>query len=338
MSGKDGVFCDPVPNECHEKRIVCLTPAASFLGAKTLTVKSFGQLATCQISGGTGCTFEFAAAATPLVTRVVPEWVLAPTQIDVYGDRFTNGDVSEGRFDFTMHIGDEERCELQGDVQGSTFKCNVAPMYAGTHKMTVIMGDSGKASWANKAATIAVYPSISGVSPAVGSVEGGQLITVLGSSFSKELTDNIITVNGRPAGAGVTRLMPVGGSDMMLRLDLVSSDGLPTPAPLSPCVEQWSPKEFYFNNSITSNFASSHEKLIRMFDNADRFLLGFDPYGGFIMTVNVWLLLALSIAVLIALLLSLLRARGSYTLSVVRLCCVAALVSHLQVRSCSSFT
>ena len=122
------------------------------------------------------------------------------------------------------------------------------------------------------------------------------------------------------AGAGVTRLMPVGGSDMMPRLDLVSSDGLPTPAPLSPCVEQWSSKEFYFNNSITSNFASSHEKLIRMFDNADRFLLGFDPYGGFIMTVNVWLLLALSIAVLIALLLSLLRARGSYTLSVVRLC------------------
>ena len=62
------------------------------------------------------------------------------------------------------------------------------------------------------------------------------------------------------AGAGVTRLMPVGGSDMMPRLDLVSSNGLPTPAPLSPCVQQWSSKEFYFNNSITSNFASSHEK------------------------------------------------------------------------------
>ena len=74
-----------------------------------------------------------------------------------------------------------------------------------------------------------------------------------------------------------------------------------------------------------------------MFDNADRFLLGFDPYGGFIMTVNVWLLLALSIAVLIALLLSLLRARGSYILSVVRLCCVAALVSHLQVVDFVSF-
>ena len=42
-----------------------------------------------------------------------------------------------------------------------------------------------------------------------------------------------------------SRLMPVGGSDMMLRLDLVSSDGLPTPAPLSPCVQQWSSKEFY---------------------------------------------------------------------------------------------
>ena len=113
-SGKDGVFCDPVPNECTENRIVCLTPAASFLGAKSLTVKSFGQLAVCQTSGGTGCTFKFAASRTPFVTRVVPEWVLAPTQVNVYGSRFTNGDASEGRFDFTMWIGDEERYELQG--------------------------------------------------------------------------------------------------------------------------------------------------------------------------------------------------------------------------------
>ena len=58
-----------------------------------------------------------------------------------------------------------------------------------------------EASWADNVATLVVYPSISGVSPTVGSVEGGQLITMLGSRFSKELTDNIITVNGGPCTA-----------------------------------------------------------------------------------------------------------------------------------------
>eukprot|EP00759_Apiculatamorpha_spiralis_P009384 PhF_6_TR15991/c1_g1_i1/m.25091 len=194
--GNDGVFCDPVPNECHEKRIVCLTPENKTpKGPLTLTVNSFGQNADCKVSGG--CTFEFSEARTPLVQRISPEWIVAPNRITVTGTRFTNGDPSVGRFDFTMHIADEERCQLVDDISGSMFQCDVENMYAGAHKLNVIMGDSGKASWA-KPMTLTVYPSVSGVYPTRGSTEGGQLVTIFGTGFSKELADNKVQIHGQP--------------------------------------------------------------------------------------------------------------------------------------------
>eukprot|EP00760_Papus_ankaliazontas_P016101 PhM_4_TR16759/c0_g1_i2/m.26587 len=204
--GTEGVFCDPIPNECHDTRIVCLMPAVSTLrGWYPLTVRSFGLAAECKISSG--CKFMFTPDATPTVTRIIPEWMTAPDTITVQGSGFTNGDTTVGRFDFTMHIGDEERCQLVNDISSSRFLCAVEPMYAGTHKLDVIMGDSGRASWSGKT-NLVMYPEVRGVVPASGSRMGGQLVTVQGSGFSRDPTSNTVTIHGLPCT--VTRYLDEG--------------------------------------------------------------------------------------------------------------------------------
>ena len=53
----EGVFCDPIPNESHDKRIVCITPEFTGRGSFPLRVVSFGNVATCDPSSG--CTFSY---------------------------------------------------------------------------------------------------------------------------------------------------------------------------------------------------------------------------------------------------------------------------------------
>eukprot|EP00760_Papus_ankaliazontas_P016417 PhM_4_TR16797/c0_g1_i1/m.50591 len=191
--GTDGVFCDPIPNECHDKRIVCLMPATEMRGTKPLTVRSFGAVAKCSVSGG--CTYEFTPSRTPVVSRIIPEWITTPATVEVRGSRFTNGDVSVGRFDFTMHIADEERCQQLDDATSSSFLCGVEPMYAGTHKLKVVLGDSGQAGW-SQATKLVIYPRINSITPNKGSRGGGQLITVFGSGFDRDPVNNRISIHG----------------------------------------------------------------------------------------------------------------------------------------------
>eukprot|EP00759_Apiculatamorpha_spiralis_P048987 PhF_6_TR44159/c0_g1_i2/m.67600 len=190
----DGVFCDPVPNECHEKRIVCLTPANKIKGVKTISVRSFGQLASCKVASG--CTFEFTGARTPVVTRIIPQYLAGEGVITVQGYRFSAGEPSVGKFDFTMHIGDEERCQVIDPITWNGFQCLVGKMTAGTLKLNIALGDTGKAAWDSTPLTLSIFPLLTGLRPNRGSMTGGQLVTLTGSGFSKELTNNRIKIHG----------------------------------------------------------------------------------------------------------------------------------------------
>merc|ERR1712000_481256 len=88
--GVKGTFCDPVPNECTTTRILCLTDTPG-QGVMPLSVRSFGFLADCQVSGG--CTFEYSATKTPEVTSIAPEWITwTPQPLTVTGTKFSQGD------------------------------------------------------------------------------------------------------------------------------------------------------------------------------------------------------------------------------------------------------
>jgi hypothetical protein len=192
-SGLKGVFCDPVPNECTENRIVCLTDAFVGGAALPLSVRSFGFLADCQITAG--CTYEYTQEVTPEVTSVTPEWVVAGDTLTFAGRQFSQGDTTVANFDFTTHLGEEERCELIGAVSASSYVCKVNSMRPGTLPIDIIMGASGRATLSG-AKSIMLYPQLQGVSPAVGSLAGGTEVTLTGSSFSPDLVENRVKIQG----------------------------------------------------------------------------------------------------------------------------------------------
>ena len=188
-----GAFCDPIPNECTGTRIVCLTGAHDDAGNMPLTVNSFGFNAVCQLRNG--CLFTYSIFSTPVVQSIMPQYIIAPGNITVSGYGFSLGDATVGAFDFTLHIGDEERCSLQTTIT-NTFICLVPSMRPGVLPIDLVLGASGRATIDPSIAYITVLPSISGVSPSSGSTQGGQVITVFGSGFSPDLTDNYVTIHG----------------------------------------------------------------------------------------------------------------------------------------------
>lgn len=194
-TGLKGVFWteNVVPNEGTTSRIVALTEPMP-TGDYPLSVRSFGFLATCQIASG--CDFSYDAESTPEVTSVSPEWVASvPTPITVSGRRFSQGDPTVANFDFTLHLGEEERCDLLGQIAWDSFVCAVHSMRPGTLPMDLIHGAQGRAKWSTKN-TLLVIPTVVAVSPADGSIAGGRVITITGTSFSPVPAENEVRVHG----------------------------------------------------------------------------------------------------------------------------------------------
>ena len=190
-----GAFCDPIPNECTPTRIVCLTAAHDDVGVLPLSVNSFGFSAICNVAGG--CVFSYSILRTPQVTSIFPQYVIAPANITVVGTQFTQGDPSVAAFDFTLHIGDEERCQLN-TVITNQFVCLVNSMRPGVLPLQLILGASGQAFIPPQFSFLTVVPSISGITPSSGSTAGGQEVTITGAGFSPDLSDNYVTIHGAP--------------------------------------------------------------------------------------------------------------------------------------------
>eukprot|EP00658_Telonema_sp_P-2_P068260 TRINITY_DN571_c0_g1_i3.p1 TRINITY_DN571_c0_g1~~TRINITY_DN571_c0_g1_i3.p1 ORF type:complete len:2031 (+),score=696.02 TRINITY_DN571_c0_g1_i3:420-6512(+) len=189
----EGVFCDPIPNECHDKRIVCITPEFAGRGSFPLSVVSFGTVATCGPSSG--CTFSYMYDYTPAVTGVRPEFFTEPGALTVSGYNFARGDDTVGSFDFTAHLGDEERCDLGANPVSSTgFVCAVENgIFPGMNPLNLQLGTRGTATGS---VGVMVIPSVTGISASQGSTEGGQRVTVTGNFFSRVLTENVVTIHG----------------------------------------------------------------------------------------------------------------------------------------------
>ena len=193
---ENGIFCDPVPNECHENRIVCITEPFKGRGVFPLAVKSNGFLAECLVSSG--CTFEYVFEQTPQIDSIWPEWLAPPQPITVYGRRFSQGDPTVANFDFSFWFGEEERCDLGRNVLSwSSFVCDVETIFPGSQDIKIQNGASGYAANPHKF-QVSVYPSITGVEPTESSTAGGQLVTVRGSTFSREAMENEVYIHGAP--------------------------------------------------------------------------------------------------------------------------------------------
>ena len=193
-SDTQGVFCDPIPNECHDARIVCITPAFTGRGRFPLKVTSFGNVATCSFNNG-DCGFSYMYDYTPTITGIQPEFFTEPASLTVTGTNFDRGDVTVGSFDFTTHLGDEERCDLGANSVSSTgFVCSVENgVFPGMNPLSVQLGTRG---YATGNLAVMIVPSITGISQSTGSTEGGQRVTITGNFFSRTLTENIITIHG----------------------------------------------------------------------------------------------------------------------------------------------
>jgi hypothetical protein len=196
-SATSGIFCDPIPNECHETRIVCLTDAAplALRGPQTLSVKSFGFVATCGITAG--CTFSVLHDYTPTVSAITPQWISDPADITVSGARFAQGDATVASFDFTLHVGEEERCDIgTRTIDWSGFTCGMNSLpFAGDKEVALQLGTRGNAEIA---ATVLIVPTVQGVTPSNGSTAGGQRLTVYGTAFGRDVTQLKVRVHGVP--------------------------------------------------------------------------------------------------------------------------------------------
>lgn len=196
-----GVFCDPVPNECHTTRIVCLTPPFKANGTMPVQVSANGVVASCNYQSGNGCTFQYSADRTPTVTALVPEYITEPASITVVGTGFDRGDNTIGSFDFSAWFGDEERCDLGSNpVSSTSFVCSAENgLFPGTNPFKLQLGSRGIARVADNVG-LTVMPSVDGLTiiGGEGSTEGGQTVTITGNFFSRTARENEVTIHGAP--------------------------------------------------------------------------------------------------------------------------------------------
>ena len=185
--GVSGTYCDPQPDLCSTSRIVCLTDKFAGRGPFDLTVVANGIQAECAVAGG--CRFAYSYESTPEITKVRPEWITAPGELTIRGNRLAGA----AQADVQILIGEEERCEFGSFTTEDYLQCTVHTMFPGTLGLSVRLSQAGNAIGDYN---LNLVPLISQVYPTEGSTAGGQLLSVYGSGFSSVVNENSVTVQG----------------------------------------------------------------------------------------------------------------------------------------------
>ncbi|XP_056273684.1 fibrocystin-L-like [Pseudoliparis swirei] len=163
----------------------CRTPPGT-AGPQSVTV----TVGNTSQTAGSSFTFDDKLTArisglSPRTTTVIGREVLT-----VQGSNLGGRDDDGGVF-----VGGKE-CET---VQwaAATVTCRLPVLPPGTHKVDVRLGDSGNPQISDGVkATIEYILEVYSVSPQLGSLMGGTMLTVAGSGFSNNASDNKISIGG----------------------------------------------------------------------------------------------------------------------------------------------
>ncbi|KAL6460366.1 hypothetical protein MHYP_G00303320 [Metynnis hypsauchen] len=175
--------CDVIYVDLNQ--LSCRVPAGS-AGAKAVTLKSGGMEATANDS------FTYDAALTAVITGVSPQTttVFGLRTLTVQGLNFedqTNGS--------SVLIGGVDCAVLNWTNENIT--CLLPSLPPGVYDVSVRIGNRGYPQIsAGVNATIEYVLQVSGLSPQQGSLYGGTTVTITGSGFSPDLTDNTVTLGG----------------------------------------------------------------------------------------------------------------------------------------------
>ncbi|XP_019729703.1 PKHD1 like 1, tandem duplicate 1 [Hippocampus comes] len=172
-----GAVCEVV--HASPTELKCTTPAGS-VDSQTVTVSVGGM------SKEANDTFTFDLALTPQITD------LSPAKTTVFGRRVLTvlgSNMGEPANDSRVYVGKVE-CNIE--LWTSTnVTCLLPVLPPGLHDVHVQVGNKGYAQTSNVLdASIEYVLEVHGISPTTGSLMGGTQLTISGSGFSQNVSDN----------------------------------------------------------------------------------------------------------------------------------------------------
>ena len=129
------------------------------------------------------CSYVYSLDATPVIDAVSPT--------EVGGAAGTNLTLSGVLLDeeTSIYVG-ESICQNVSLIDESTITCLLKPIQAGEYSLSVLVPTYGYAQVVES--TITSILRIDSVSPSIGSIRGGTLITITGIGFSERQDNNVI--------------------------------------------------------------------------------------------------------------------------------------------------
>ncbi|XP_059206673.1 fibrocystin-L-like isoform X1 [Centropristis striata] len=169
----------------RETELTCRTPAGT-AGSASVTVMVGNMSQTASSS------FTYDMNLTPLISGLSPDTttVIGREILTIHGSNLGVGDNNSA-----VLVGGEECVTVQWTATNITCRLPVLP--PGMHKVHVKVGNNGyprTSSGVN--ATVECILQVSSVSPQLGSLMGGTRLTISGSGFSTNTSDNQVSVGG----------------------------------------------------------------------------------------------------------------------------------------------
>ncbi|KAK9526506.1 hypothetical protein VZT92_015203 [Zoarces viviparus] len=168
-----------------DTELKCRTPAGT-AGSQTVTV----MVGNMSQTAGSSFTYDNNLTArisglSPSTTTVIGHEVLT-----IQGSNLGGRDN-----DSVVFVGGKECVTVQWTT--TIITCHLPVLPPGTHKVDVQLGNNGNPQTSNGVnATIEYVLEIYSISPQIGSLMGGTLLTVSGSGFSNNTSDNKVSVGG----------------------------------------------------------------------------------------------------------------------------------------------
>ncbi|XP_054461971.1 PKHD1 like 1, tandem duplicate 1 [Anoplopoma fimbria] len=168
-----------------DTELKCRTPAGS-AGSQSITVMvgNMSQIASSSFTYDNNLTAQI-SGLSPRSTTVIGREVLT-----IQGSNLGGPDN-----DSVVFVGGEVCATVQWAATSIT--CHLPVLPPGTHKVDVQLGNNGNPKTSNGVnATIEYILEIYSISPQQGSLMGGTMLTVSGSGFSNNASDNQVSVGG----------------------------------------------------------------------------------------------------------------------------------------------
>ena len=140
------------------------------------------------------CKYDYSADVTPTLLSVSASDNNGETELTITGEKF-----SANTDDYVINVG-QDLCETL-TATANEVKCKLEPGPAGTFDLNMIIKSRGEATQPSSGQlTFKVALAVVSISPVIGSIGGGTLVTVIGKGFPNSVNaweNNTITVAGQ---------------------------------------------------------------------------------------------------------------------------------------------